>query len=110
MLFLIAIFSGMVAVFIGNWRHNCIYWQSNLPINCPLGWGRPLVRYGSLLVVLLTSLCAAWAGAKLLSSLYDSNYWWPVFMLILLLRWIISKSLGLIKAKREHRRIISSRL
>jgi uncharacterized membrane protein YfcA len=90
-----------VAVIVGGWRSYCIFWEMNLRTNCPLGWHRDWVRFGTMLIFFLTSLLASFVGAGLvISEQYELN-WWISFTLLFASLWLISKALGRHKAKKE---------
>ena len=79
-----------------------MFWERKFPVNSPLGWRRVEMRFGSLLIFILTSISAAWVGAHLISRSSESGYLWVVFFLVIGILWVVSKEIGSKKAEREY--------
>jgi hypothetical protein len=88
--FVVGIVSGYIAFSVGKWRRLCMFFDVRAPFNVPLGWHHPLMRYGSWLLVVVTSLLFATCLAKLITeSVYPlvGKFSWGV---LLTARWLAS--------------------
>jgi hypothetical protein len=89
-LFVVGVVCGYIAFAVGKWRQLCIFFEGKAPFNVPLGWRNPLIRYGSWLLVLVTSLLFASCLAKLImESVYPFVGKFSLGVL-LMTRWLAS--------------------
>ena len=102
MVYTVALICMLIAIFVGSWRHYCIFWEKNLRTNCPLGWRNSIFRFGSLIIVFCASVWVSFVGAGLVISQIYELHWWFLFLVLFLSRWLISKALGQGKAKKEY--------
>jgi uncharacterized membrane protein len=95
LLFLLGIISGIIAGIIGFWRHTCVFWETRFRMgkasyNTPLGWTKPMIRYGTLIAVCVFSVVFASCWALLIISqgykLLGEFSWGS----LLFLRWVVS--------------------
>ena len=90
MLFFIGIISGLLAYWVGKWRHSCIFWMKEEPANCPLGWQNPIWQLGSWLIVTILSLVFATCLALLISNHVNELIGMLSWGALLVLRWVVS--------------------
>jgi len=102
MVLIIGIICGSIAIMVGSWRYYCMFWERNFPVNCPLGWRRMEMRFGSLLILIFTSAIAAWVGSHLIFGSPESILRWIVFFILIGILWIVSKEIGSKKAQQEY--------
>jgi len=90
MLFIVGLISGLLAYRVGKWRHSCIFWMIENPANCPLGWRKPIWRFGSWLIVTALSLGFATCWALLISNHVNELIGMFSWGALLILRWVAS--------------------
>jgi len=90
MLLVLGLVAGLLAYQIGKWRHGCVFWVVNNPANLPLGWHRPEIRYGSLLLVTVLSLVFATCGASVVTTHLGRWAGMLAWGVLLALRWQVS--------------------
>jgi hypothetical protein len=81
---------GYVAFIVGKWRQLCVFFELNEAWSVPAGWRNPLIRYGTWMLVTVTSLLFATCLATLvMESVHPwlGRFLWGV---LLMARWLAS--------------------
>jgi len=85
----------LLAIAIGAYRQNCIFWENKLPYNCPLLWKTSATfRLLSWLATTLFSILAAFIFATLLVDEASEFVGKFSFGVLLFIRWLTSLLIG----------------
>lgn len=95
-LFIIGLIAGFLAYKVGKWRNSCILWMTKNPVNTPLGWHKPEIRFGSFLLVTVLSIVFATCWSLLITTHVNKLLGMFAWGALLVIRWqasIISATL-----------------
>lgn len=104
-LFLIGSAAGYPAFALGKWRHTCLFWMAENRANVPLGWHKPAVPIGSLILVAVLSLIFAASWALLIAEQISELLGLFAWGVLLAARWYASQLAAFGTAQKEKKQI-----
>jgi hypothetical protein len=104
-LFLFGAIAGYLAFIVGKWRQTCLFWMAENRANVPMGWHKPAIPVGSLILVVVLSITFATSWALLVGTLAGELLGLFAWGVLLAARWYASQVAAFASGQKEKKQI-----
>jgi hypothetical protein len=97
--------AGYLAFIVGKWRQTCLFWMAENRANVPMGWYKPAIPVGSLILVVVLSIAFATSWALLVATLVGELLGMFAWGVLLAARCYASQVAAFVSSQKDKKQI-----